>query len=83
VPREQALAWWEASSGRRIDHDALHWWEVFACVKGIAIWTTAAKRVAEGQNSDYLMLGSGWWATDVHLQALASIFHRKLEEGLL
>jgi aminoglycoside phosphotransferase (APT) family kinase protein len=60
APRERAIELWEAASGLRADPDALHWWEVFSCVKGQAIWVSGAKEFATGVNQDLILALSGW-----------------------
>ena len=60
VPRDQAIAIWQASSGLRAEPDALHWWELFSCIKGQAIWLGAARNVAQATNRDVLMALAGW-----------------------
>lgn len=60
VPREQALAAWEATSGLRAEPVALHWWELFSCVKGQAIWLGAARAVHEGSNRDVMLVLAAW-----------------------
>jgi aminoglycoside phosphotransferase (APT) family kinase protein len=60
LPREQAIAAWEKSSGLVADPKALHWWELFACVKGQAIWISAAKEFQTGHNSDSILAIAAW-----------------------
>ena len=55
LPREAAIGLWEKSSGLRADPEALHWWEVFAGVKGQAIWISAGREFIDGQNRDPIM----------------------------
>lgn len=58
--RDEAISVWEAASGRRVDPDALHWWELMACVKGQAIWVSAGKEYVEGSNKDAVLALSAW-----------------------
>ena len=60
ISREDAIATWEAAAGRKADRDALHWWELMACVKGQAIWVSAAKEYNEGGNKDPVLALSAW-----------------------
>jgi aminoglycoside phosphotransferase (APT) family kinase protein len=60
LPRQQAIAIWEKSSGLVADPQALHWWELFSCVKGQAIWISAAKEFQTGKNRDSIMAVAGW-----------------------
>ncbi len=58
--RAQAIAWWEAASGLRVDPDALRWWELFSCVKGQGIWVSGGAEYADGQNQDPVLGMSSW-----------------------
>jgi aminoglycoside phosphotransferase (APT) family kinase protein len=60
VVPEQAIAIWEKAAGRPADRDALYWWQLFGCVKGQAIWVTAAKQYVEGPNKDVVLALSAW-----------------------
>lgn len=60
--RENAIAIWEASSGLAVDPAALRWWMVFNCVKGQAIWLSAAKTWNDGQNRELILAFSAWYA---------------------
>ena len=70
VPREQALAIWLRASGITIDRRALAWWEVFASVKGLAIWISSGREFADGRNLDLIMVLASWFPTDVHDRVL-------------
>lgn len=60
LPRDEAIALWEAASGCRFDADAFAWWEVFASYKGLAIWISSARAYAGGANPDPILAFSGW-----------------------
>jgi len=60
VPREQAVAIWEKASGLKADADALHWWELFATVKGQGIWVSSAHAWETGENKDPILVLSSW-----------------------
>ena len=51
--RPQTNDWWERASG-------LHWWELFPCVKGQAIWLGAARVFERGENTDLMMASAAW-----------------------
>lgn len=53
--REDALRWWRAASGLHADPAGLHWWELLSCVKGQAIWLSAARAFQSGANRDLIM----------------------------
>ena len=71
IAREGGLRIWEAASGMTIDRDALTWWEVFASLKGLAIWISAAREYAEGRNTEAVNAFSGWYCLAFHNKVLA------------
>jgi aminoglycoside phosphotransferase (APT) family kinase protein len=71
IPRERALAIWQHASGIEIDARALGWWEIFASVKGLAIWISSGREYADGKNRDLIMVLASWFPTDVHDRVLA------------
>ena len=70
LPREQGFEIWSEHSGFAIDPEALRWWEVFAAVKGMAIWISAGHEFASGSNEQPINLFSSWICSDMHLQTL-------------
>jgi aminoglycoside phosphotransferase (APT) family kinase protein len=60
LPKARAVRIWEESSGLRADPDALHWWELFSCVKGQGIWVSGAHEYQAGVNQDPVLALSGW-----------------------
>ena len=60
VVREQAIAIWEKASGLKADPAALHWWELFATVKGQGIWVSSAHAWETGDNKDPILVLSAW-----------------------
>jgi aminoglycoside phosphotransferase (APT) family kinase protein len=60
LPHEAAIAVWEQASGLKADPAALHWWELFNCVKGQGIWVSSAKAWSDGQNRDPILIVSSW-----------------------
>jgi aminoglycoside phosphotransferase (APT) family kinase protein len=71
VDRAMALALWENASGLKADPKALLWWEIFASLKGLAIWISAGNEYAEGRNSDPVNAFSGWYCLAFHNKVLA------------
>jgi aminoglycoside phosphotransferase (APT) family kinase protein len=71
IERARAIAIWEAASGLKADPKALLWWEVFASLKGAAIWISAAREYAEGRNTDPINAFSGWFCLAFHNRVLA------------
>lgn len=70
IARDEAIALWKEESGLDVDASALAWWELFACVKGIAIWTSSAREFVDGRNRDAVMAAAAWYATDIHNRVL-------------
>ena len=60
LPKERAVQLWEQSSGLRADPRALHWWELFSCVKGQGIWVSSAKEYQAGKNQDPVLALAAW-----------------------
>lgn len=58
--RDQAIAHWEAAAGISADPVALHWWEVFASLKGQAIWLSAAREFQQQARPDSIMALAAW-----------------------
>jgi len=71
VTREHAIAFWEQASGLKAEPRALFWWEIFASLKGLAIWISAAREYGDGRNTDPVNLFSGWYCTAFHNKVLA------------
>ena len=59
IPVPEAVALWEAASGLTFDENAFRWWEMFATVKSIGIWLSAAKAFVSGKNDDPILGFSG------------------------
>jgi aminoglycoside phosphotransferase (APT) family kinase protein len=73
IARERALELWEKESGLEIDAKALAWWELFSCVKGIAIWTSSAREFVDGKSRAPIMVAAAWYATDIHNRVLVDM----------
>ncbi|MGH7821757.1 MAG: phosphotransferase family protein, partial [Candidatus Binatia bacterium] len=70
IERERALTLWQQASGIAIDPLALRWWEVFASVKGLAIWISSSREFADARNQDPILVFAGWICTDIHNRVL-------------
>jgi aminoglycoside phosphotransferase (APT) family kinase protein len=79
LPRAEAIAIWERASGLRFDPEAFAWWELFASVKGQAIWISSAKEYRDGGYADPILCFSGWYTARRHDEILAD---RLLEHRL-
>jgi aminoglycoside phosphotransferase (APT) family kinase protein len=60
LPKDEAVAIWERASGLVADPAALHWWELFNCVKGQGIWVSSARAWTDDENRDPIMIYSAW-----------------------
>jgi aminoglycoside phosphotransferase (APT) family kinase protein len=61
LPREDAIRFWERSSGLPADPEALHWWELLSSIKALGIWISSAKEFSEGTNHDPILGFTSWW----------------------
>lgn len=61
LPKAEAIAIWEKASGLTVDPAAFAWWELFASVKGQAIWISSAKEYRAGGLKDPVLGLSGWY----------------------
>jgi len=64
LPRPEAIALWEAASGLSVDHQAFRWWQVFASLKGLAIWISSSEDFANGTTKDPILAIAGWMMAD-------------------
>jgi aminoglycoside phosphotransferase (APT) family kinase protein len=71
IAREEALSIWRQHSGLALDTAALAWWEIFASLKGVAIWISAAREYGEMRNADPVNAFSGWYCLAFHNKVLA------------
>jgi aminoglycoside phosphotransferase (APT) family kinase protein len=64
LPREEAIALWEQASGIAVDREAFRWWQVFASLKGLAIWISSSEDFANGSTKEPILAIAGWMMTD-------------------
>ncbi|MGE0622862.1 MAG: phosphotransferase family protein [Pseudomonadales bacterium] len=64
LPRKDAVALWERASGITVDREAFRWWQVFASLKGLAIWISSSEDFAHGSSKDPILAVAGWMMTD-------------------
>ena len=72
LTREEAISVWERASGLKVDPAAFAWWELFASVKGQAIWTSSAKEYRDGGYMEPILGFSGWLTARRHDEILAA-----------
>jgi len=61
VTRDEAFRIWEQASGLKVDPAGFVWWELFASVKGQAIWISSAKEFKDGGYREPILCFSGWY----------------------
>ena len=71
VSKAEAIAIWERASGLKVDPAAFAWWELFASVKGQAIWISSAKEYVDGGLTEPILAFSGWYTARRHDEILA------------
>ncbi len=76
LPREEAIAVWERASGLTADPAALHWWELFNCVKGQAIWISSARVWINGGNREPIMVYPPWLLQNAQDRATLQVMGR-------
>ena len=78
IERNSVLDIWEDLTGLTIDEDSLFWWELFSCVKGLAIWISAGNEFQSGRNIDPINLFSAWIPGDIHSQAILDLMEARV-----
>jgi aminoglycoside phosphotransferase (APT) family kinase protein len=72
VSKAEAIAIWEKASGLEVDPAAFAWWELFASVKGQAIWISSAKEYRDGGYLEPILGFSGWVTARMQDEILAA-----------
>lgn len=75
LPREQAIRIWEEASGMSVDRDAFRWWQVFASLKGVAIWISSTEDFVMGESKEPILALAGWLMTDRQNRILVDRLH--------
>jgi aminoglycoside phosphotransferase (APT) family kinase protein len=70
LPHKEAVRAWEESSGLEVDPEAFRWWQVFAALKGIAIWISSSEDFHSGASKAPILAMAGWLMTDRQQQIL-------------
>ena len=73
VAKTDAVAIWEQASGLKADPAALHWWTLFNCVKGQAIWVGSARAFIDGGNKEPIMVYPAWWLLNAQDRAILKV----------
>jgi len=72
IDRSEAIRIWENASGLKFDDSAFAWWEMFASVKGMAIWISSGHASVAGVNNDPVLAFSAWYPKTIGNHVLAS-----------
>lgn len=78
IEKEKAIEIWKNSSNINLDRKDLAWWELFAAIKGMAIWISAGNEFKSGKNIDPINLFSAWIPGDIHLEVILDILEDSL-----
>jgi len=73
LPQADAVAIWRRASGLAADPAALHWWTLFNCVKGQAIWVGSAGAFIKGGNREPIMIYPAWWLLNAQDRAILKV----------
>lgn len=73
IPQGDAIGIWERTSGLTADPAALHWWVLFNCVKGQAIWVGSAAAFIKGGNREPIMIYPAWWLLNAQDRAILKV----------
>jgi aminoglycoside phosphotransferase (APT) family kinase protein len=60
LPRQQAIDIWQRASGIEVDREDFRWWQIFASLKGLAIWISSAEDYANGTTKEPILAFAGW-----------------------
>jgi aminoglycoside phosphotransferase (APT) family kinase protein len=72
VSKAEAIAIWERASGLKVDLAAFAWWELFASVKGQAIWISSAREYRDSGYREPILCFSGWYTARRQDEILAA-----------
>lgn len=75
LPREEAIRIWERASGLTVDRAAFRWWQVFASLKGLAIWISSTEDFVNGESKEPILAVAGWLMTDRQNRILVDRLH--------
>ncbi|MDZ7684847.1 MAG: phosphotransferase family protein [Gammaproteobacteria bacterium] len=82
LPRSEAIGIWEAASGLAVDRRAFRWWQIFASLKGLAIWISSSEDFDNGESKDAILAYAGWVMTDRQNRILTDYLSPLAEAGL-
>ena len=71
--RETAIRHWEEGSGMAVDRKALHWWELFNCIKAQGIWNTCSSIWQSNRNREVVYAYAPWWLCNTEDRAILEL----------
>lgn len=87
LPRQQAVEIWCQASGLSVNREDFRWWQVFASLKGLAIWLSSAEDFHNGASKEAILALAGWVMTDrqnrILLDRISPVASGKWAEPLL
>ncbi|MEM7099352.1 MAG: phosphotransferase family protein [Pseudomonadota bacterium] len=60
MTRLEAVGIWQTASGIQIDPIRFKWWQIFASVKALAIWTSSNEDYVNGTTKEPILALAGW-----------------------
>lgn len=60
----------------KADPAAVHWWTLFNCVKGQAIWISSARAWIDGGNREPIMVLPAWGMQNPQDRAILKVMDR-------
>lgn len=81
ITRNRAIKTWEAASGLKIDRQAFAWWELFACVKGMAIWISSSREYHDSDKKEPVLGYSGMRCADMHNRIIIDMLSPAMENA--
>jgi aminoglycoside phosphotransferase (APT) family kinase protein len=75
LSRDAAIRHWESTSGMRVDRATFRWWQVFASLKGLAIWISSTEDFMHGESKEPILAYAGWLMTDRQNRILLDRLH--------
>jgi aminoglycoside phosphotransferase (APT) family kinase protein len=73
LPMADAIAAWQAASGRVFDSAHWNWWRLFAGTAGLVIWINSADEVANFRTVDPVMAFAGYYPYRYHSAMVAAL----------
>ena len=73
--RPEAIAIWEQASAMTVDRTTFRWWQIFASLKGLAIWISSTEDFVNGSTKEPILAVAGWLMSDRQNRILVDRLH--------